>query len=116
MEENFEDIQKLIENLNKIENLIDRIITNEDFETLPSILEERKKLLEKMVKYASSQSIQDRIDIMLKDDERRMNKMQTEMKKIKNQLKTTNTGKKAIKHGYMKIQEEFSRRRFNSNG
>ncbi|WP_129409835.1 hypothetical protein [Marinitoga lauensis] len=116
MEENSEEIKNLIEDLNKIENLIDRIIVNGDFETLPKILDQRKKILEKMTNFSSNELIQNRIDKLLKIDEARINTIKNEMEKIKSQLKTTNIGKKAIKHGYMKIQEEFTRRKFNSNG
>ncbi|GAB6188268.1 hypothetical protein JCM30566_00070 [Marinitoga arctica] len=116
MEENLEEIQKIIESLDNIEKLIDRIIINEDFETLPKILDQRKKILEKMAIYSSSDLIQNRINKLLNDDKKRIIEIQNEMGKIKNQLKTANTGRRAIKNGYMKIQEEFSKRRFNSNG
>ncbi|WGS65479.1 coiled-coil domain-containing protein [Marinitoga aeolica] len=116
MEENSEEIKNLIEDLNKIENLIDRIILNEDFETLPKILEQRKKILDKMVKYSSSLLIKNRVEKLTEDDKKRINKIKSEMEKVKKQIKTANKGKVAIKNGYMKIQEEISRRRFNSNG
>ncbi|KAF2956104.1 hypothetical protein [Marinitoga sp. 38H-ov] len=115
-DENIKDIKILIENLDKIENLIDRIIYNGDFETLPKILDQRKSILEKMLIFSSSQLIQDRIDKLLEDDKKRIEIIKPEMEKIKQMLKTTNKGKIAIKNGYMKVQDEVAKRRFNSNG
>jgi lauroyl/myristoyl acyltransferase len=110
------DIKRLIEDLDKIENLIDRIIHNGDFETLPKILDQRKSILEKMVIFSSSQLIQDRVNKLLEDDKKRVEIIKPEMEKIRQLLKTTNRGKTAIKNGYMKVQDEVAKRRFNSNG
>jgi 6-pyruvoyl-tetrahydropterin synthase len=116
MEENYEEINNLIMDLDKIENLIDRIILNGDFETLPKILEQRKKILEKMTTFAYSDLIKNRVMKVIEDDQERINKIKPEMESLKNQLKITNKGKVAIKNGYLKVQEEFIKRKFNSNG
>ncbi|SHF19784.1 hypothetical protein SAMN02745164_01985 [Marinitoga hydrogenitolerans DSM 16785] len=116
MNENSNEINSLIAELDKIEGLINRIIQNEDFETLPKILEQRKKILEKMALFSEEKIIQDRIEKLLNDDNIKMEKIKKDMEKIKQQLKTANKGKIAIKNGYMKIQEEVSKRKFNSNG
>ncbi|NUU99177.1 hypothetical protein XO12_03340 [Marinitoga sp. 1154] len=114
--ENIKEVKELIENLDNLEKLIDRIILNEDYEVLPRILEQRKTVLQKMERFSTSDLIINRVKKLLEDDKKRMDKIKPEMEKIKNQLKTTNKGKLAIKNGYMKVQEEITKRRFNSNG
>ncbi|NUU96029.1 hypothetical protein XO10_07040 [Marinitoga sp. 1135] len=114
--ENLKEISLLIEELEKIESLIDRMIKNEDYETMPKILEQRKKILEKMLPFADNEKIKEKALFILEKDKERINHIKPEMEKIKKLLKTTNKGKIAIKNGYMKVNEEISRRKFNSNG
>jgi len=109
-------IEEIISKINKKEKILDDSLKNDDFETFSKTLEERFELLKQLEPFKTETAVKNTIENILKRDSERSKSIKEKMKKIKVDQFNVQVSKKAMKKGYLKIEESMSRHKINKSG
>jgi len=109
-------IEEIISKINKKEETLDDLLKNDDFETLSKTLEERFELLKQLEPFKTETAVKNVIENILKKDSERSKSIEEKMRKIKGDQFNVQMSKKAMKKGYLKIEESISRHKINKSG
>jgi succinate dehydrogenase/fumarate reductase flavoprotein subunit len=109
-------IEEIISKINKKEETLDDSLKNDDFETLSKTLEERFELLKQLEPFKTETAVKNVIENILKKDSERSKSIEEKMRKIKGDQFNVQMSKKAMKKGYLKIEESISRHKINKSG
>ncbi len=109
-------IEELISKINKKENTLDDSLENDNFEIFSKTLEERLELLKQLEPFKNELAVKNVLEKILKKDSERSKSIEEKMKKIKGDQFNVQVSKKAMKKGYLKIEESLSRHKINRGG
>ncbi|PNR97887.1 hypothetical protein X927_10400 [Petrotoga mexicana DSM 14811] len=109
-------IEEIISKINKTEEILDGSLKNNDFETFSKTLEERFELLKQLEPFRTEITVKNIIENILKKDSERSKSIEKKMRKIKDDQFNVQVSKKAMKKGYLKIEESMSRHKINKSG
>lgn len=106
----------LLKELIIIENKIDEVIKNNNYENILHLLDERKTIFKKLEKYKNEDKIKHQIEKIIESDKERYSLIKNNLESIKISSKDIQTGKKAIKKGYFSYRNEMRSKKFDGNG
>jgi len=109
-------IEEIISKINQKEKILDDSLKNDDFEAFSKSLEERFKLLKQLEPFKNEMTVKNVTESILKKDSERSKTIEDKMRKIKVDQFNVQTSKKAMKKGYLKIEESISRHKINKSG
>ncbi|MDY6895292.1 MAG: hypothetical protein SVO01_07765 [Thermotogota bacterium] len=109
-------IEEIISKINKKEETLDDSLKNDDFETFSKTLEERFELLKQLEPFKTETAVKNVIENILKKDSERSKSIEEKMRRIKGDQLNVQMSKKAMKKGYLKIEESISRHKINKSG
>ncbi|KUK79980.1 MAG: Uncharacterized protein XD96_1724 [Petrotoga mobilis] len=109
-------LEEIISEINKKEKNLDDSLKNDDFQTFSKLLEERFELLKQLEPFKTETAVKNVIENILKKDSERSKNIEEKMQKIKVDQINVQVSKKAMKKGYLKIEESISRHKINKSG
>lgn len=109
-------LKEIINEINKKEKALDDSLKTDDFGTFSKLLEERFELLKQLEPFKTETSVKNIIENILKKDSERSKSIEEKMKKIKGDQFNVQVSKKAMKKGYLKVEESLSRHKINKSG
>lgn len=111
-----EKIEFLLSEIGNIENKLENLLKNSDFEGFSKSLEERYLLLKQLEYYKTDPRVLEVVNNILKKDSARHDLIIDQINKLKvNQLQIQKS-KKAMKNGYLKVEEGMRRHNINKSG
>jgi hypothetical protein len=111
-----EEIESIISEIEKIENNLDDSIKNSDFEEFSKSLNKRYLLLQKLESYKTDLRVLEFVNNILKKDSIRQNLIEKQINELKDDQLQIQKSKKAMKNGYLRVDEEMRRHNINKSG
>ncbi|HOB16199.1 MAG TPA: hypothetical protein PK894_01690 [Defluviitoga sp.] len=105
----YNELEFIISEIEKIESVLDNLIKNSDFEELSKSLDRRYALLEQLEDYKTDPRVLTFVNDILEKDIHRHNLIKEQIEKLKNNQLEIQKSKKAMKNGYLKVEEEIRR-------
>lgn len=110
------EIEEYLKQISKIEESLDESLKKEDFDIFSKFLENRYEILKKLEQFKDNPSVKNMTDKILKKDKERSQIINNKIESLKENQLTVQSSKKAMKNGYLKVEESIARHRINKSG